>query len=121
MNEADILAMTYEDSCAISRLQDVEDSETGITEQAYVPVHTDIPCALSQAQQDGLAVLEGGMLNVATDEYKLFIRPEITIQRGDKVDTFQSASGISFELYATKPFYYPSHCEVGLTGREPNG
>lgn len=121
MNEADVLAMTYEDSCTISRLQDVENQETGITEQAYAPILTDVPCALSQARLDGLAVLEGSMLNAATDDYKLFIRPEITVERGDRVSVLQTASTANLELYATKPFYYPSHCEVGLTGREPNG
>jgi hypothetical protein len=121
MNEVDILAMTYEDIATILRLQDVENMETGITEQKYVAIHENVSCALSQGQQDGLKVLEGDMLNVAIDEYKLFARPEIIVERGDKVIVNQKYSKITFELYATKPFYYPSHCEVGLTGREPNG
>lgn len=121
MREADILAMTYEDVCTISRLSDVENPETGITGQEYVSIHEDVPCALSQNRQDGLTVIEGDMINVATDEYNLFVRPEITIERGDRVIIIQKASGIVFELYATKPFYYSSHCEVGLTGRDPIG
>lgn len=121
MNEADILATTYEDSVTILRLQDVENPETGITEQKYIPIHENVPCALSQVRQDGLKTLEGDMLNVAIDEYKLFVRPGIIVERGDKVIVDQKYSKMTFELYATKPFYYPSHCEVGLTGREPNG
>lgn len=121
MTEADILAMTYEDTCTVFRLDDIEDPETGITKQDYAPVHKDIPCSLSQVRQDGLTVIDGDMVNIATDEYKLFLRPEIKISRGDKVAVTQKASAGTFDLYATKPFYYPSHCEVGLTGREPNG
>ncbi|HIB1875266.1 TPA: hypothetical protein ACWWCX_002700 [Enterococcus faecium] len=122
MTEADIIAMTYEDICTISRLDDIENPETGITEQGYVSIHKNVPCALSQGQLDGLAVIEGNdMVNIATDEYKLFLRPEVSILRGDQILVIQKASNTSFELYATKPFYYPSHCEVGLTGRELNG
>lgn len=35
MNEADILETTYEDSCIIERLTDIEDSNTNITIQDY--------------------------------------------------------------------------------------
>lgn len=121
MNEVDILAMTYEDIATILRLQDVENQETGITEQKYIPIHENVPCALSQVRQGGLKVLDGDMLNVAIDEYELFVRPEIKVKRGDKVVVTQKISGVIFELFATKPFYYSNHCEVGLTGRDPNG
>ena len=39
MNEADILATTYEDQCAVERIKDVENPETNITSQKYVSVY----------------------------------------------------------------------------------
>ena len=46
MNEADILATTYNDSCVIERIKDVIIPETGITKQEYRPVYGDpIKCA----------------------------------------------------------------------------
>ena len=124
MTEADILAMTYTDSCVISRLVDSEDPETGITTQQYKPTHEQpLPCALSQTglgQAGGLDVLEGaGLMNVTINEYRLFLRPEIEILKGDRVEVSQGC-GLKHLLFAKQPFYYSSHCEVNLTGRDPN-
>lgn len=125
MNEADILAMTYEDLCTVKRMNDFEDVETNITSQEYVSVYEDVSCALSQTglgQAGGLAVVEDAdMLNVTISEYRLFTKPDIQFVKGDKVIIKQRASGKTFTLYAKEPFYYPSHCEVNLTGRDPNG
>lgn len=123
MDEADILAETYLDTCQVMRMQDVEDPETGITHQEYGPTTEEpIPCALSQGDMDGLAVVESGsMLNATTDGYKLFTRPTINIIKGDLIEVTQAVGGVVFKLYASQPFYYPSHCEVDLTGRDPNG
>lgn len=125
MNEADILATTYEDQCAVERIKDVENPETNITSQKYVSVYEDITCALSQTglgQASGLAVVEDAdMLNVTISEYRLFTRPNIQFFKGDKVIVKQSVSGKTFTLFAKEPFYYSDHCEVNLTGRDPNG
>ncbi|EMF0239152.1 hypothetical protein NTJ90_002700 [Enterococcus hirae] len=123
MNEADILETTYEDSCIIERLMDIEDSNTNITIQDYKKIYDNpISCALSQGQIDGLAVIEDGeMVNVSTDTYKLFVHPKIKLKKGDRITITQKASGLIFSLFATKPFYYPSHCEVNLIGSEKNG
>lgn len=49
MNEADILETTYEDSCIIERLTDIEDSNTNITIQDYKKVYDNpISCALNR-------------------------------------------------------------------------
>lgn len=97
MNEADILAMTYEDLCTVKRMNDVEDVETNITSQKYVPVYEDVYCALSQTglgQAGGLAVVEDAdMLNVTISEYRLFTKPDIHFAKGDKVIVKQKASG----------------------------
>ena len=89
MNEADILAMTYEDQCTVKRMEDVENPETNITSQKYISVYEDITCALSQTglgQAGGLAVVEDAdMMNVTISEYRLFTRPNIQFLKGDKV------------------------------------
>jgi len=123
MNEADILATTYNDSCVIERIKDVIIPETGITKQEYRPVYGDpIKCALSQSRLDGLPVIKDGeMLNTSVDDYQLFVRPTINIKKGDRITVTQQVNGLVIKLYAHKPFYYPSHCEVKLTGRDPNG
>lgn len=123
MREEDVLAATYIDSCIIMRLQDVEDPESGITHQEYMPT-TDqpIPCALSQSNMDGLAVIKNGdMLNVTADDYKLFVRPTVELFKGDLIEVTLAISHVVLKLYASQPFYYPSHCEVKLTGRDPIG
>lgn len=123
MNEADILATTYKDSCVIERIKDVINPETGITKQEYRPVYGGpIKCALSQSRLDGLPVIKDGeMLNTSVDDYQLFVRPTINIKKGDCITVTQQVNGLVIKLYANKPFYYPSHCEVKLTGRDPNG
>lgn len=122
MNEANILAATYLDSCWIKRLKDIEDPETGITNQECMPTtETPVPCALSQNSMDSLAVLNGDMLNVTADDYKLFVRPTVELFKGDLIEVTLAISHVVLKLYASQPFYYPSHCEVKLTGRDPIG
>ncbi|HBM8089881.1 TPA: hypothetical protein L0X72_002772, partial [Enterococcus faecalis] len=55
MNEAEILAATYFDTCIIERMSDIENTESGITEQAYFPIHDGkLPCAFSQGSMGNL-------------------------------------------------------------------
>lgn len=123
MIEAEILAESYEDVCVIERYQDIEDPETGLTEQNYVAIHDgDLICALSQTTNaNRLAVVEGsGNINVTIEEQKLFIIPGITVKKGDRITITQS-TGHTSVFYASKPFYYPSHTEIKLSGREIDG
>ena len=39
LNEAEVLAATYFDTCVIERISDIENVESGITEQVYFPIH----------------------------------------------------------------------------------
>ena len=49
LNEAEILAATYFDTCVIERMSDIENTESGITEQVYFPIHVGkLPCAFSR-------------------------------------------------------------------------
>ena len=125
MREADILASTYLDTCTIERLGDWEDPETGLTKQSYQPVQDDtLPCALSQSglgSAGALSVVENtGMVNVTYEEQKLFLMPGVDIIKGDRITVTQS-TGQQHVLYAKKPFAYPSHLEVNLTGSVIDG
>lgn len=106
----------------IERLTDVEDPETGITEQGLVKIVDNLKCALSQNNvKDALPVIENtGNVNLTYDDQKLFISPGIDVLKGDKITIMQS-TGHQHVLYAKKPFYYPSHTEINLTGSDING
>ena len=59
MNEAEVLAATYFDTCVIERMNDIENTENGITEQVYFPIHDGkLPCAFSQRSMGNLPVIE---------------------------------------------------------------
>lgn len=121
MKEADILASTYLDTCVIERLQDIEDSETGLTEQAYEPIHEGVlKCAFSQGAFSDLPVLAGDSVNKTSEDQKLFLMPNTDIKKGDRIQVIQS-TGQASTLFAKKPFFYPSHTEVGLQGSEIDG
>ncbi|EGO5911038.1 hypothetical protein KZ122_000129 [Enterococcus faecalis] len=120
MNEADILAMTYLDSCVIERMNDIENAETGITDQGYSPIHEGkLKCALSQSglgSAGSLPVVENkGTFNITYEDQKLFLMPDVDVKKADRITVIQS-TGQKHILFAKKPFYYPSHIEVTLTG-----
>lgn len=124
MSEAEILAMTYFDTCIISRLEDAEDPDTGLTEQNYQDVYAGVKCALSQSglgSTGNLAVVENtGNVNVTYEDQKLFLTPDLIVKKGDRIAVTQQ-NGFTNTFYAKKPFYYPSHLEINLTGREIDG
>ena len=60
------------------------------------------------------------MVNVSTDTYKLFVHPKIKLKRRSNNNN-SKGQWLNFSLFATKPFYYPSHCEVNLIGSEKMG
>jgi hypothetical protein len=122
MNEADVLASTYLDTCLIERLMDIENSETGLTEQIYRPVYAEPKaCGLSQGNKSGLAVIEHtNVVNVTQEEQKLFMAPGTDVIKGDRLTITQSTGNI-LVLFAKKPFFYPSHTEIALVGSEIDG
>ncbi|HAP2958383.1 TPA: hypothetical protein ITS51_003179, partial [Enterococcus faecalis] len=82
MNEAEILAATYFDTCIIERMSDIENTESGITEQAYFPIHDGkLPCAFSQGSMGNLPVIENKeAFNISYEEQKLFLEPNIKVK-----------------------------------------
>lgn len=107
MTEADILAMTYEDSCSVYRpgKETLPSGEStfrkGLDGRM---VYDNTPCALSSPS--------GGKLNkgqatarVDTD-YLLFVRPEVEIEPGDTVLVIHLGKKVV--------------CEAGLADRQPS-
>lgn len=128
MNEAEILAATYFDTCIIERMSDIENPEmgdienpeTGITEQDYSPIHDGkLKCALSQSglgSAGSLPVVENkGTFNITYEDQKLFLMPDVDVKKADRITVIQS-TGQKHILFAKKPFNYPNHIEVTLTG-----
>lgn len=122
MTEQEILESTYLDKCTIRRFGDVEDEETGITEQGLQVIAENLKCAFSQnTVKDSLPVVENtSSVNVTYDDQKLFISPGIDVLKGDQISIVQS-TGHTHKLIAKKPFYYPTHTEINLTGSDING
>ncbi|MBD9947506.1 hypothetical protein [Enterococcus faecalis] len=117
MNEAEILAATYFDTCVIERMSDIENTESGITEQVYFPIHVGkLPCAFSQGSMGNLPVIENKeAFNISYEEQKLFLEPNIKVKKGDRI-TITQGTGQKHVLFSKKHFYYPSHIEVVLSG-----
>ena len=86
MTEADILAMTYDDSCTVYRPGKVTlPSGESVFRKGLEGrvVYEDIPCALS-SPSGGKPTKGQTVVRVDTD-YLLFVRPEVDIQPGDTV------------------------------------
>ena len=86
MTEADILAMTYDDSCTVYRPGKVTlPSGESVFRKGLEGrvVYEDIPCALS-SPSGGRPVKGRTVVRVDAD-YLLFVRPEVDIQPGDTV------------------------------------
>lgn len=117
MNEAEVLAATYFDTCVIERMNDIENTENGITEQVYFPIHDGkLPCAFSQGSMGNLPVIENKeAFNISYEEQKLFLEPNIKVKKGDRI-TITQGTGQKHVLFSKKPFYYQSHIEVVLSG-----
>jgi hypothetical protein len=121
MTEAEVLALTYTDTCLIERFEDKKNPETHITEQVWQLVNDEpLKCGFSQKTTGGLPVVEGEMVNATVVEHKLFMIPNVDVKKGDRITITQS-TGQTHIMYANKPMFYTSHTEVILTGREING
>ncbi len=125
--------MTYLDTCVIERMGDIENPETGITEQDYSPIPETgiteqdyspihdgkLKCALSQSglgSAGSLPVVENkGTFNITYEDQKIFLMPDVDVKKADRITVIQS-TGQKHILFAKKPFNYPSHIEVTLTG-----
>lgn len=114
MNEANILAATYHDRCAITRPgSEIKDPITKQTSQTLVVVAQDIPCALSSSTGGSIG-FTGGYGSYHSG-YTLFTRPEVDIRAGDRL-LVTTAAKQSYELWAGRPDVFAnSHTETPLS------
>lgn len=104
MREADILALTYEDSCTISRKTNaIKDPATKQTRQDACIVAENLSCSLSHGSGGGIHFGDGH--GSFTKGYLLFCRPEVDIRAGDKV-VVTTKAGRTHILWAGIPAVY---------------
>ena len=83
MSDADIIAALYFDSMDIYRKEKVKDPNTGVTTMKEILKYSNLQCSLDKKDE----VQTGGEVGTAyiSSAYKLFCRPTVDIQTGDKL------------------------------------
>ena len=81
-SEADIIATLYFDSMDIYRKEKVKNPNTGITTMQEILKYSDLKCSLDKGSETTVAGETGTAYISAA--YKLFCRPTVDIQVGDK-------------------------------------
>lgn len=108
MNEADILATTYNHKCKILR---AEHSASGNFDRFdRVEVYTDIPCAVSfvKGSTQGKSDTTQEIRYAAV----LFTHPDIRIKAGDEI--IASVEEVEYMFLAGEGVLYPSHNETPM-------
>ena len=114
MSDADIIATLYFDSMNIYRKEKVKDPNTGVTTMQEVLKYSNLQCALDKGSETTIAGETGTALISAA--YKLFCRPTVDIQVGDKL--IITYNGRTEEFEAGDPYPYKSHQEIPVTKKE---
>lgn len=121
MTEADILATTYDDTCAIYRPQLATEGRRSVFSETKIA--DGVPCALTQGggapvtQTPSFAHALPAYSTVARTSYALHTRPEVNIRANDRVEVRHM--GETFVLWAGRPAVYPSHKFVPLSMTRP--
>ena len=110
-SEADIIATLYFDSMDIYRKEKVKGPNTGVTTMKEVLKYSNLQCSLDK-KDEATTAGEMGTAYISA-AYKLFCRPTVDIQVGDKlVITY---NGRTEEFEAGEPYPYKSHIETPVT------
>ena len=113
-SEADIIATLYFDSMDIYRKEKVKNPNTGVTTMQEVLKYSNLVCCLDKKEEIQTKGETGTTYISAA--YKLFCRPTVDIQVGDKlVITYHDRIE---EFEAGDPYPYKSHIETPLTKKE---
>lgn len=113
MTDAEILEMTYFDTCTIKRRVKQKNPKTGVTENVESVISENIKCALSKENTSKIIGEVGSIVSTHT----LFTNPLLDIKAGDTVEVTNEILEKSIYL-ASKPFYYQSHKETQLTNND---
>lgn len=103
----------YKDKATVYRAQKAlaDDGSDDYFEE-FAPVLTDIPCKLSQYNQNGLPThVEDRAITLSVD-LRLCCDPEYEIRQNDIVKV--QHRGQQFTLHAGQRFTYPTHQEISM-------
>lgn len=117
MSEADILALTYEDSCTVYRpFQEKKETGESIFKNGLEGkrVYENIPCSLSSFS--GGKLQRGKPTSGVAVEYQLFVRPEIDIQANDTIVV--TRLGKEVLLIAGVAEHFVSHSNIPVSRKE---
>lgn len=106
--EADILALTYEDTMTVSRTEKVIDEDSGITSRKLIVISSNIPCSLSKKE---IAVTDGDTNNIVSKEL-VFCRPEINVKTDDILTITRCGDTKTYRV--GQSFDYVSHKEIAV-------
>lgn len=113
MTEADILAMTYQDTCSVYRPgKEILPSGESVFKKGLEGrvVYENIPCALSSPTGGKLA--QGKTTAKIDTDFLLFVHPKVDVEPGDTV--LVTRLGKQIETLAGLPDRQPSHNNVPL-------
>lgn len=116
MTERQAIESTYFDTFSSFRRVNVKDTASGQTKQEEQQIVTDVPCAISKNNLNGVKF--GNSNGETNAEYTLFHAPELDVKAGDKI-IVSTPQGQKFTCYAGKPFCYASHAETKCSENEP--
>lgn len=104
------LAKLYTDTVDVYRVIKGKDEEGGNTESEEQLLYTSVPCRLSKKRLSATVISE---INSSTQEFELFIAPDIDIVQNDKLKVYRG--NFIYTFRASQPFIYPnSHKEIIL-------
>lgn len=104
------LAKLYTDTVDVYRVIKDKDAEGGNTESEKL-LYTSIPCRLSKKRLSVTVISE---INSSTQEFELFIAPDVDIVQNDKLKVYRD--NFTYTFRASQPFLYPgSHKEIFLS------
>lgn len=113
MSEAEILELTYFDTCKIIRKVSVKDATTGITSYTEIVIGDNIKCALSRNNSSNITGEIGSIVSNDT----LFINPLADVLPGDTLEVTNEIGEKTIYL-ASKPHYYKSHKQTPITEKD---
>lgn len=107
----EIIEASYDGSCNVYERQQYKDPETRVTSSNEVLVFGSEPCHVSYSSSP-VAALENGAAK-ASQEIKLFLKPEIEIRPGSRIAVTQAGRAACYSQ-SGRPVVYSSHQEILL-------
>ena len=105
----------YIDTCKISVNVKTVDEKTHVTRQKWTVLAEDEPCRLSFLSFPANG--ESDTTDVMMQSVKIFLRPELVVPAGSRIDVTRSGRTVSYKRGGAVALY-PTHQEIELTRAE---